>query len=234
MFDNSSIFRNCLFTFFTVLPIIITAQNKNLNLSFEALFNNEKLVLEKEYKSIDNQIIKIEAFRFYVSDIEILSDKNEVFRDSVRFHLVDFENPKTTALSFNIPFKKYSAISLYIGIDSLTNVSGAMGGDLDPTKGMYWTWQSGYINFKMEGKHSAAKSRNNKFQYHLGGFAFPFATIQKLNFKLKSSKQNICITFPVEKFLNLAKPEQLSEIMSPGDKAVALSKSFLSLFSLRK
>jgi hypothetical protein len=224
----------CLLSAFLVFPFLIFAQQKKLQLSFEALFNNEKLELEKEYLSIDNQKIKIETLKFYISDIKLFSDKNEVFLDSNRYHLVDFENPESTVFNYEIPFKKISSLSFKIGIDSLTNVSGAMGGDLDPTKGMYWTWQSGYINFKMEGKHSAAKSRNNKFQYHLGGYAYPFGSIQQLNFKLKHKQGELCIIFSADQFLHMAKPEELSEIMSPGEKAVKLSKSFLSLFSIKK
>jgi hypothetical protein len=49
---------------------------------------------------------------------------------------------KHSKLSFDLPtYLKYDQIQFQLGIDSLTNVSGAMGGDLDPTKGMYWTWQ---------------------------------------------------------------------------------------------
>ena len=72
--------------------------------------------------------------------------------------------PSSLALQIpsNIPFSK---LKFQLGIDSLTNVSGAMGGDLDPTKGMYWTWQSGYINMKIEGKSNSCKTRKNQFQF---------------------------------------------------------------------
>ena len=44
-----------------------------------------------------------------------------------------------------------------------------MDGDLDPVHGMYWTWQSGYIQFKLEGllRDSAGE---RKLELHLGGF----------------------------------------------------------------
>ena len=50
-------------------------------------------------------------------------------------------------------------------------------GVLDPASsmdnGMYWTWNSGYIFFKMEGSSPAAPADptgNRKFRYHIGGF----------------------------------------------------------------
>jgi len=48
-------------------------------------------------------------------------------------------------------------------VDSLANVSGAMSNDLDATKGMYWSWQSGFINLKIEGKSASCKTRKINF-----------------------------------------------------------------------
>ena len=55
-----------------------------------------------------------------------------------------------------------------------------MGGDLDPTKGMYWAWQSGYINFKMEGSCSQCLATKNNFEFHLGGYQQPFYAMQTI------------------------------------------------------
>ena len=62
-------------------------------------------------------------------------------------------------------------IYFQIGIDSLTNVSGDLDGDLDPALGMYWAWNSGYINMKLEGKSSSCKSVKKEFQFHIGVIA---------------------------------------------------------------
>ena len=46
-------------------------------------------------------------------------------------------------------------------------------GVLDPSGAgadMYWTWNSGYIFFKMEGTSPAATGMGNSFMYHIGGF----------------------------------------------------------------
>jgi hypothetical protein len=66
--------------------------------------------------------------------------------------LIDFDENDSNALCLEIPDDiEFDAIQFNLGLDSLTNVSGALGGDLDPTKGMYWTWQNGYVNFKLQG-----------------------------------------------------------------------------------
>jgi hypothetical protein len=42
---------------------------------------------------------------------------------------------------------------------------------------MYWTWNSGYINVKLEGISPRSKGRNGEFGLHLGGYMPPHNTI---------------------------------------------------------
>lgn len=97
--------------------------------------------------------IQLETLKIYISELSILNDKNVIWKEQNSFHLIDFSHPSTLLLILKLPsYQSFNKLKFNLGIDSLTNVSGAMGGDLDPTNGMYWTWQSGYINFKLEGK----------------------------------------------------------------------------------
>lgn len=68
---------------------------------------------------------------------------------------------------------------LYFGIDSQTQVQATRSGALDPIHGMYWTWQSGYIQWKMEG---VMKTDTQEFpiELHLGGFQNNLETGQVL------------------------------------------------------
>ncbi|MEZ4798230.1 MAG: MbnP family protein [Flavobacteriales bacterium] len=116
-----------------------------------------------------------------------------------------------------------SQINFSVGIDSITNVSGVMGGDLDPTKGMYWTWQSGYINFKLE---------SSKITYHLGGYASPYPTIQ--NFSFKINNQHPHFVFDADKFLSLALLQRKTNIMSPGADAYHIAQYLQNVFSLKE
>ncbi|MDN3675869.1 hypothetical protein QWY90_00740 [Flavobacterium paronense] len=81
-----------------------------------------------------------------------------------------------------------------------------MDGDLDPTKGMYWAWQSGYINIKIEGKSTSCKTRNNEFQFHIGGYREPNYMMRKVEFNCNSN-DNITIAIDLKDFfsnINLA------------------------------
>ena len=127
------------------------------SLKFNPSFGQSKLSSDSAYKISINDSIQITAFKFYISNLELLNKNKSVWKDSIPFHLIDAFNEKT--LAFKIPTNiPYTKVKFNLGIDSITNVSGAMGGDLDPTKGMYWTWQSGYINFKLEGISNLCKT----------------------------------------------------------------------------
>lgn len=110
-----------------------------------------------------------------------------------------------------------------VGIDSSTNVSGAMGGDLDPTKGMYWTWQSGFINFKLE---------SDEVTYHIGGYLPPYSTIQHFSFLIND--KNPTVVIDVDTFFMLTATEEKKNIMSPGEEASRISQYFQQLFYLKK
>jgi hypothetical protein len=100
-----------------------------------------------------------------------------------------------------------------------------LGEDLDPTKGMYWTWQSGYINLKLEGQSKICPSRNNLFNFHIGGYQYPYNSIQKLNFFIKDSKR-IVFHLDISKLLNGVQLNEVYEIMSPGKKALNFAQLF--------
>jgi hypothetical protein len=68
-------------------------------------------------------------------------------------------------------------------VDSLHNCSGAQSGDLDPVKGMFWTWNSGYIFFKLEGKSPASHSPGNIFEFHVGGYRKPNNNLRGVELK---------------------------------------------------
>lgn len=211
--------------------VLLFSQSKELEIEFIPMFNGEKLKLDFDYKNAESTV-NIETLRFYISNIR-LSSKKEKFKENNSYHLLDLERPETMLLKIKTTKEKYKLLTFSLGIDSLTNVSGAMGGDLDPTKGMYWTWQSGYINFKLEGTDSRCKSRQNRFQYHLGGYAAEFSALQEIELSIKD-KEKIIVEIAIDKFLEAANPEQLSEIMSPGIKAVELSKELKKVITLKK
>jgi hypothetical protein len=105
-----------------------------------------------------------------------------------------------------------------------------MGGDLDPTKGMYWAWQSGYVNFKMEGKSPTCPTWKHKFQLHLGGYLAPFNALQTLDFNVKNIDNQIVIIFDASQFLENIDLKQQHTFMTPDENSVAFAKKASQCF----
>lgn len=179
---------------------------------------------------LNDSSIQIETLRFYISDISFLDNSETVYTPGQKYFLVDIDKPESQHIKFDT--KKdlnFNAIRFHLGIDSLTNVSGALGGALDPTNGMYWTWQSGYINFKLEGKSDKCPARNHLFQFHLGGYQHPLNAYRTVELAV-SPKKEITIQLAIDKLLEQVDVATTYEVMSPGEKAMEISTLISSLF----
>ncbi len=225
---NVVLLITCLFTW-------LYTPNKAFSVVIKPTFGKHHLMVgDSAYSLPNHQTIKFETLKFYLSNIEFLQDKKTVWQEPTSFHLYDVENPESSKLMLQIPATvKFNKIAFNLGIDSLTNVSCAMGGDLDPTKGMYWTWQSGYINFKLEGTSSLCTSRKNEFQLHLGGYLYPYNPIQRVVLSIKNSKKAV-ILFAVKEFVEQVDLAKKDHVMSPNSDAVQLSKIAATCFQLEK
>ena len=102
---------------------------------------------------------------------------------------------------------------------------------MDPTNGMYWTWQSGYINLKLEGTSSACPARNHFFQYHLGGYQFPNNALQTIQLDFSDHKYQLFL--PLDNFFQSANLMDKYEVMRPCEEAVHLSVLTGSLFNTK-
>lgn len=186
-------------------------------ISFNALLNDAHLELGKSApigKTGDS--VSISTLKFYVMDITLYKGNKKVGKATDRFHLIDLSDPST----LNVPFTyrgDISQISFTLGIDSAISASGPGAGDLDPVKGMYWTWQSGYINAKIEGLRSDCGQRNS-FQYHLGGYESPNETTIDV-YRMIDSENRINICLNINSFINATSCSTSSNVQEPGVEA---------------
>jgi hypothetical protein len=197
----------------------------NLNLKFA----KTPLELNKTYISKNKDTLQLNLVKFYISKIQIeYADKN-IFSEANSYHLIDIENPK----SLKIPICKtenkiINKITFNVGIDSLASVSGAFSGDLDPTKGMYWAWQSGYINIKIEGESNSCKTRKNDFQFHIGGYLKPNYALREVVLFPKSNKLDIAVD--LARFFDDIQLSETNSVMIPGKNAMELANLSTKMF----
>jgi hypothetical protein len=171
----------------------------------------------------DSTSVQIDVLKFYVSRIQFLSNGVVVVEEPQSVHLIDAAVKASFHCAIpNMHKTPFDAVRFNLGIDSVANVSGALGGDLDPTKGMYWTWQNGYINLKFEGKSNRSTARNNEFQFHLGGYREPLNCLQVVTLPVRNAEA-ITIQFNAETLLSHIEMATHHHIMSPSVEAVRLS-----------
>lgn len=216
----------------TVLPFSsICSQEQELAVKLQYQITLRGRAFEKN-ESNEKNALKIETCQFYLSNFVLLKNDTEVWREANSHHLLIEDYNESLTIPLYCPDNvDFDAIQFLLGIDSITNVSGAYGGDLDPTKGMYWAWNSGYINFKLEGKDTRCPTRNNQFQFHLGGYLPPFSAAQEIRLNVKKSKK-IDILVELSTFFTDVDLSKLHTVMSPSAKAKKLSVIAASMFSI--
>lgn len=214
-----------LFLFYALIivcPFGIAQKEISNFLSFKFVYGSEIVSLNEEKINSDQQTKPtIQVLKFYISSIEFLDNKKTVWKESSDYHLVDASQPESLKIKLSKPNGfRFTEVKFNLGVDSVTNVSGVRGGDLDPTKGMYWTWQSGYINFKIEGRSNACKNPKKEFQFHLGGYKAPYSTIKIILIETSTLE----LVFDVKHLMNQLDLSQQDHLMLPGCEAARLSE----------
>jgi hypothetical protein len=228
-------FDRLVFAALLLCPVLSTAQSgapSGFVLRVQPVFQQQTVRLNEPMETAGGDTLVLHELRFYLSDFSFFINGQVVFEEKEGCHLIDMENETTQSLVFSFPAPlQFDAIAFKLGIDSATNVSGAMGGDLDPTKGMFWTWQSGYVNFRAEGFYEKCPTRQGAFQFHLGGYMPPFPAVQRIQIAAMPG-QNRQLQLDLTPFIDQVNWAQKYSIMSPGAETVRLSKVLATSFSL--
>jgi hypothetical protein len=209
-------------------------ENKTICVNFIPLFNNKPLSLGQDYYSnSEKENITFSVFKFYATHFEFYKNGKLVHSLKNSSFLIDVAETKSLKRNLVVPNNcDFDELKFYLGIEDAVNYNGIGSGDLDPSKDMYWAWQSGYINLKLEGKCKVISSNGNAFQFHLGGFLDSFSCFQTISLKTINNSNNINIYTDIDLLLEKISLKSISTIMSPGQNAVMLSKKASSIFHL--
>lgn len=208
---------------------------QDVKLRFTPTFAGLPVVLEEQYYPLPGgDSIMFETVKAYISDVAFYLDDKKVMEEQNSYHLLNAADVAT--MTFTLPRAEglqYNYVQFNLGVDSAISTSGALGGDLDPAKGMFWTWQSGYINCKIEGRSSLCNTRHNEFQLHLGGYAQPENSLQQLRLQVTVAS-DIEIEIPLDKFIAQVNLRNENAVMSPGKDAVLLARKLASVFEVKR
>lgn len=151
-----------------------------ITLEFDNIVGSANLQLNTTntpYVNSKGESYKVTWLTYYVSNIKIKREDGTVFEDPVKsdgsagYYLVDENDAASQEITLqNVPAGNYTEVTFTIGVDASQVDQGAQTGALDPAKGLFWSWNSGYIFMAIEGVSPASTETGNVFQYHVGGY----------------------------------------------------------------
>ena len=213
---------------FVCCLLISTALHAQLA-RFVPCMGDQPLRLDMPITLPDGTPVTITQFRFYVGHFAFCRAGKVISRNDA-FHLIDASNSSSFFVELDATTAALGdSISFLFGVDSLTNVSGAFGGDLDPTRGMYWAWNSGYINLKLEGTCPASPYASHAFELQMVGQFPAFATAHRIVLPVTGSGP-WAVAVDVAPLLEAADIRTKCNVMSPGEAALRLSSTASSIF----
>jgi hypothetical protein len=159
-----------------------TTDSGPVTFHFDNRYGSADLVLGNTYTTANGETLTPTTFNYYVSNFVLIKSdgsKYTVPKDKC-YHLVREGVDSTADLVIQgVPAGDYTAISFIIGVDSAKNTApvSERTGDLDVANAagdMYWTWNSGYIFYKLEGTSPQAPYDSMMGMammfYHIGGY----------------------------------------------------------------
>jgi hypothetical protein len=210
------------------------AGERELVLVLEHVIGNEKLILGNACVNIAGDTITVQKFKYYLSNFSVTDDQGKTTVLPPSYFLVDEADASSKTILLTVPGGKISSIRFMIGVDSAMNVSGIQQGALDPLKGMFWTWNTGYIMAKLEGSSPSSRIAAHSFTYHVGGYRQPYSTMRWVELVIPG-KDTVHIQADINRWFKAA--NELSIAATPvchstGAMAARIADNFSTMFSV--
>ena len=178
--------KKIIFILFSIVTLISCKKdetptyNENTKAPLEVEFDNivggvDLTLNTANYTNATGEQFNISALKYYISNVQLTNVNGTVYTvpQNESYFLINEADANTHSINVNAPEGEYNKLQFILGVDSLrcTKDISERAGVLDPTiGGMYWTWNSGYIFFKMEGSSPSIAGANNAYKFHIGGF----------------------------------------------------------------
>lgn len=236
-----------LITLFTIVSISScdkdddTPTSGDVNVEFNYVFGSSSLPWDinttmRHPKTGDT--LTFTEFSFYVSNVRLKNEDGSWWSEPESYHLIC---AKCTDKNFftlsDVPAGNYTEMEYTLGVDSTRNVSGAQTGDLSPTKGMFWSWNTGYIMLKAEGQ--SPQSSDGAFTFHLGGFSGVNSVITPKSFTFgnnviavgEARSTVVFLANPARLWHTAPSVSETSKVHMPGETAKIMADDFFSNIS---
>lgn len=229
-----------------VPPVYTPPTGNAVLLSFENVVGADSLVLDQQlrYANLNGDSFSVELMKYYISNISFTDNLGNTWYEPESYHLVDAADPNSLKFYIaNMPAGNYVSVNFMIGVDSARNVSGTQTGALDPVHGMFWTWSSGYIMAKMEGRSPSSTQSFDLVIFHIGGFSGQYAGQRWASPSFNSLTANVTgSTVPKIKLKadlnewfqgpNIIDFSSMNNINTPGNNSVRIADNYADMFTV--
>ncbi len=225
--------------FLTVIAFVSFTETIAQSFTIDMVHYNgeKKLALDTvTYTNSLNQTYTINRFKYYVSNIVLTHKNGKKYTSTAHFLVNEADDSSKQIVLPDIPRGDYTQIAFTIGVDSMLNTSGVQTGTLDPMNGMFWTWNTGYIFLKLEGKSPASPLPAKLIEYHIGGFKEPANAIRKMVLPIHTSNNRIQIKADIATLLNGKTAVDFTKLPSVTDlrNATTIADNYAFMFSVLK
>lgn len=159
----------------------------SLKLNFENVVDDKPLVLKTGvYTNAHGDTFSVNSYKYFITNIILTIDGKQYVQPESYF-LIDQAGNRSAVIDSIPLLGQCTQISFWLGVDSARNVRGAQTGALDPAglaQGMFWDWNQGYIQAKMEGTSPQSGSGAKGVDFHLGGYVGRNAALRGFTFGL--------------------------------------------------
>lgn len=217
------------------------AQSASIRVLFRHMANGKPLVLrDSTYQNASGETYSVSRLKYYVSHVSLPGVISKMEPED--YYLVDVAKEQY-AFTLQAEAGTIRQLRFLLGVDSLANVSGAQTGALDPLNDMFWTWNSGYIFFKLEGESPQSGADLHRIEHHLGGFRNGQAIATSIQLNLPAplivragEQKTLVIEMNLDAYWNGDAPISIRSTplcMTPGPLTMQLAANFKQLFQIK-
>jgi hypothetical protein len=189
------------------------------------------------YRNAFGEPFSVGQCKYYISNIRITGEDGSTQTILAGSHLVDAADTTTLTLQTTTTITKITTIRFDIGVDSLANQGGVHTGDLDPMLGMFWTWNTGYIDARLEGRSDSAHAPAHRFTWDVGGYRPGEDAKREVYLKTPELKNNLTIRIDLLRWFDGKHPIHLSQspvCHQPCPLATQLADNYSTSFSIAR
>ncbi len=219
----------------------IAKKKSFISVQFDHTANGKSIVLnDSTYTTAFGEKYKLSKLKYYISNLTFITGKK--VKPNKNVSLINAAGDQT--IKVEKPLLPTTGIEFWVGVDSILNCSGAQSGALDPLNDMFWTWNTGYVMFKLEGTADSSNADLQRLEQHIGGYKGEFKTMRKVFIPIdkkyftdkKRGADKIVINVNLDNYWNGKNKIRISEqpmITTIGNAAKDAAENLEGMFSVK-